>query len=57
MDHQQHTDHHHIEEKKVIISNDDDLDENSKDRLDERLDQAGEESFPGSDPVSVKITK
>ncbi|TDR87143.1 hypothetical protein [Enterovirga rhinocerotis] len=33
------------------------LPENSKENLDKRLDQAAEESFPGSDPVSVKITK
>lgn len=37
--------------------NDKKLPENSKEKLDERLDQASEESFPGSDPVSVKITK
>lgn len=36
---------------------DDKLQENSKERLDETLDNASEESFPGSDPVSVKITK
>jgi len=33
------------------------LAENSKENLDEKLDNASEESFPGSDPVSVKITK
>jgi hypothetical protein len=33
------------------------LPENSKERLDEKLDQGVEETFPGSDPVSVKITK
>ena len=33
------------------------LAENSKENLDEKLENAGEESFPGSDPVSVKITK
>ena len=33
------------------------LPENRKDRLDERLDEGSEESFPASDPVSVKITK
>ena len=33
------------------------LPENSKENLDKRLDQAAEESFPSSDPVSVKITK
>ncbi|MBF9232768.1 hypothetical protein [Microvirga alba] len=30
---------------------------NSKEALDRRLDEASEESFPASDPVSVKITK
>ena len=33
------------------------LPENSKQNLDEKLDNAIDESFPGSDPVSVKITK
>ena len=33
------------------------LPENSKENLDRKLDNASEESFPGSDPVSVKITK
>jgi hypothetical protein len=33
------------------------LPENSKANLDEKLDNAVEETFPGSDPVSVKITK
>ncbi len=33
------------------------LAENSKENLDEKLDNAAEESFPSSDPVSVKITK
>ena len=33
------------------------LAENSQDRLHEKLDAALEESFPGSDPVSVRITK
>lgn len=33
------------------------LPENSKENLDKKLDQAAKESFPGSDPVSVKITK
>lgn len=33
------------------------LPENSQENLDEKLDNAGDESFPGSDPVSVKITK
>lgn len=33
------------------------LPENSKDSLDEKLDLAMDETFPGSDPISVKITK
>lgn len=33
------------------------LPENSKEKLDEKLDSAMDETFPGSDPVSVKITK
>ena len=33
------------------------LPENSKKNLDEKLDNAVDETFPGSDPVSVKITK
>lgn len=33
------------------------LSENSKENLDDKLDNAMEETFPGSDPVSVKITK
>ncbi|AWN40712.1 hypothetical protein DK389_09455 [Methylobacterium durans] len=36
---------------------DGELPENHPDRLHERLDDALEESFPGSDPVSVRITK
>jgi len=30
---------------------------NQADRMEKRLDEALEESFPGSDPVSVRITK
>ena len=33
------------------------LSENSKKSLDKKLDHALEETFPTSDPVSVKITK
>lgn len=33
------------------------LSENAKDRLDQKQDEGLEETFPGSDPVSVKITK
>lgn len=33
------------------------LPENSKTSLDEKLDEGVEETFPASDPVSVKITK
>lgn len=36
---------------------DNELRENSKENLDEKLDNAVDETFPGSDPVSVKITK
>ncbi len=38
-------------------SADDKLPENSKKSLDEKLDEGVEETFPASDPVSVKITK
>jgi hypothetical protein len=33
------------------------LPENSKAELDKKLDEGVEETFPASDPVSVKITK
>ncbi len=33
------------------------LPENSKESLDKKLDEGIEETFPASDPVSVKITK
>ncbi len=33
------------------------LPENSHENLDKKLDDAMDETFPGSDPVSVKITK
>jgi hypothetical protein len=33
------------------------LPENEKERTDERLDEGVEETFPASDPVSVRITK
>lgn len=33
------------------------LPENSQDNLDDKLDHALEETFPTSDPISVKITK
>ena len=33
------------------------LPENSKKSLDKKLDHALEETFPTSDPISVKITK
>lgn len=36
---------------------DDQRPENDQARLNERLDDAVEETFPASDPVSVKITK
>ena len=38
-------------------SKDKKLPENSKENLDTKLDEGIEESFPASDPVSVKITK
>jgi hypothetical protein len=38
-------------------SKDKKLPENSKKSLDKKLDHALEETFPTSDPVSVKITK
>lgn len=31
--------------------------ENQQPEMDERLDEALEETFPSSDPVSVKVTK
>ncbi len=37
--------------------NDKKLPENSKESLDKKLDEGVEETFPASDPVSVKITK
>jgi hypothetical protein len=36
---------------------DEELPENSKENVDEKLDNAIEETFPTSDPISVKITK
>ena len=36
---------------------DEKLPENSRKNLDKKLDHALEETFPTSDPVSVKITK
>ncbi|MEZ0169216.1 hypothetical protein [Microvirga sp. TS319] len=39
------------------VPKDDKLPENSKESLDEKLDEGVEETFPASDPVSVKITK
>jgi hypothetical protein len=45
------------ERKPVQDSKDDKLPENSKKSLDEKLDEGVEETFPASDPVSVKITK
>lgn len=40
-----------------VSAGDKDLPENSKENLDDKLDNAVDETFPGSDPVSVKITK
>ena len=39
------------------LSNDTKLPENAKESLDRRLDEAVEETFPTSDPVSVMVTK
>ena len=36
---------------------DEKLPENSKKNLDKKLDHALEETFPSSDPISVKVTK
>ena len=41
----------------AVATTDRHLAENHPDRMHERLDDALEESFPGSDPVSVQITK
>lgn len=41
----------------AITTTDRHLPENHPDRMHERLDDALEESFPGSDPISVRITK
>jgi hypothetical protein len=43
--------------QKVPKTNNEKLPENSKERLDRALDEGVEETFPASDPVSVKITK
>jgi hypothetical protein len=46
------------EERKPPKEIDDEtLPENSKENLDKKLDHAIEETFPTSDPVSLKITK
>lgn len=39
------------------VKDGDELPENSKESLDRKLDEGVEETFPASDPVSVKITK
>jgi hypothetical protein len=39
------------------VKDGDKLPENSKENLDRKLDEGVEETFPASDPVSVKITK
>lgn len=46
-----------VSARSAITSTDRHLPENHPDRMHERLDDALEESFPGSDPVSVRITK
>ena len=40
-----------------VATTDRHLPENDPDRMQARLDDALEESFPGSDPVSVRVTK
>jgi ElaB/YqjD/DUF883 family membrane-anchored ribosome-binding protein len=45
------------ENKSAKHPSDNDLDENSQENLDARLDHGIEETFPTSDPVSVTITK
>lgn len=52
----EHNRHRDAEHKKAG-EKDRKLPENTKENLDRKLDEAGEESFPASDPVSVKITK
>ena len=47
--------HHHPE--KGADRKNANLPENEKKRTDERLDEGVEETFPASDPVSVRITK
>jgi hypothetical protein len=44
-------------DERPAVTPDKKLPENSKKNLDEKLDNAVEETFPASDPVSVKITK
>jgi hypothetical protein len=44
-------------DKRGSRDDDDKLPENSKESLDRKLDEGVEETFPASDPVSVKITK
>jgi hypothetical protein len=44
-------------EGKGAMTDTDELPENSKESLDRKLDEGIEETFPASDPVSVKITK
>lgn len=53
MDKKTHTQNKAVEQGKK----DKKLPENSKTELDKKLDEGVEESFPASDPVSVKITK
>jgi hypothetical protein len=44
-------------QQKTAGKKDEKLPENSKSHLDKQLDEGVEETFPASDPVSVKITK
>ncbi len=43
--------------RRAATNKDERLPENSKKSLDRKLDEGVEETFPASDPVSVKITK
>lgn len=40
-----------------VATGDKHLPDNRQDKLNERLDEGLEETFPTSDPVSVKVTK
>ena len=46
-----------VQQGGITAEQDRKLPENSKENLDKKLDHAIEETFPTSDPISVKITK